>query len=199
MWSPGIIVVFVFTAAISAAATSSVEKQLMEIRAEMKALRSSCQPPPAVVRPNFGSAGMNFTFQKGQGRDTPKNATKPYPDDMTMNGWVNVHQQNGNLFSMMIHVDNAEHDAYEFLCTFTDLEPNVAHCSLTFEEPHVPEGPAWVRAVFDTSSRSGGSGYAIPSRVSVTGTYFYWMGKGDAGVYSFEALNESSKADGNQL
>ena len=38
--------------------------------------------------------------------------------------------------------------AQHFVCTFTRYEPHIATCTLTFEEPARPEGPAWVRLRF---------------------------------------------------
>jgi len=169
-------------ASSSASTLEDLSKQVLLLQKQIETL-SKRQKNAAPCRPDFVES-LNYTFV-GQGRDMAKNSTEIYPDASKMNGFINIHQQDGNLFSMMIHVEDSAQDAYEFVCTVTDLLPNEAHCSLTYEIPHRPEGPAWVRAIFDETGRQEEDG-CIPKRVSIIGTYFFWNGKGDAGVYSLD-------------
>ena len=48
------------------------------------------------------------------------------------------------LFSMWVDSHNVvhAHDTYHFVCTITRDAPLLATCTLTFEEPARPEGPA---------------------------------------------------------
>merc|ERR1711990_162994 len=100
-------------------ASPSLEAQVISLQKQLLELNKARQR--AECRPDFKTE-TNYTFT-GQGRDMPKNATEPYPDAMSMKGWINVHSQHGNLLGMKIHVADAAQDAYEFVCTVTDLHP----------------------------------------------------------------------------
>ena len=63
----------------------------------------------------------------------------------------------------------------------------MATCTLTFEYPLRPEGPAWLQLNFEEVHRSGILPDCTAGRVSMIGTYFYDALTNDAGVYAFYA------------
>ena len=60
----------------------------------------------------------------------------------------------------------------------------MATCTLTFEYPLRPEGPAWLQLNFEDVA---GAPQCVPGRISMIGTYFYDALTNDAGVYAFNA------------
>lgn len=87
------------------------------------------------------------------------------------------------LFSLWINSHHIVHDldVYHFVCTLTRDMPLVAHCSLTFEEPARPQGPAWVQVQLNKAEPP----LCEPQAVTVVGTYLFGEATDDAGVYSY--------------
>ena len=74
------------------------------------------------------------------------------------------------------------------MCTFNPEAPQVATCTLTFEYPLRPEGPAWLQLNFeDVDCADAACTRCRAGRVSMIGTYFYDALTNDAGVYAFRA------------
>lgn len=87
------------------------------------------------------------------------------------------------LFGVKIAVNDPAHDVYHFVCTFTKDVPHTAQCTLTYEEPARPEGPAWLNIRFNKVNMPD----CVPGAATIVGTYFYDALTNAAGVYSFYA------------
>lgn len=96
------------------------------------------------------------------------------------------------LFDAKIHVHNDVGDIYHFLCTYTNDEPHIATCTLTYEEPARLQGPALITIRFRDvtlapSSSSLPAGTCVAGSATIIGNYFYDSQMVAAGVYSFYA------------
>merc|ERR1719401_1282024 len=94
------------------------------------------------------------------------------------------------LFDAKIHVHNEANDIYHFLCTYTEDDPHVATCTLTYEEPARLQGPALItirfRNVVPASHTSNvPRGTCVGQSATIIGNYFYDSEMVAAGVYSF--------------
>mmetsp|Transcript_45688 Transcript_45688/g.75605 ORF Transcript_45688/g.75605 Transcript_45688/m.75605 type:complete len:208 (-) Transcript_45688:291-914(-) len=104
------------------------------------------------------------------------------------NGTFSIYNTNNTattgLFDIQIAVnDPPRNDVYHFVCTLTTDEPHVAFCTLTWEEPSRPEGPAWLNIRFKAMTEPA----CTPTAATIVGTYFYDFATNAAGVYSFYA------------
>ena len=96
------------------------------------------------------------------------------------------------LFDIRIAANVPTHDVWHFVCALVRDEPHHATCTLTFETPTRPEGPAWLSIRFGKVSASSPAGPCRASEASLLGTYFYDALTNDAGVYAFYAKSSSS-------
>lgn len=130
----------------------------------------------------------------GCNRNMIKNTTQSI--ETCQNGTVTMYNtsttsQTG-LFDAHIDVNNAGHDIYHFLCTYTEDEPHTASCTLTYEVPHRAQGPAFITIRFkDVQLASRRSGHpeetCLAGAATITGNYFYDSEMVAAGAYSFYA------------
>jgi len=119
--------------------------------------------------------------------DMQSRAISVYAHEQTMN------QPN----DIAIAADDTSRDVWHFVCALSPDEPHHATCTLTFESPARPEGPAWLSIHFDvvpssspstwSSSASGAAGACETVGANLVGTYFYSAQTNDAGVYNFHA------------
>eukprot|EP00404_Azadinium_spinosum_P000849 CAMPEP_0180415716 /NCGR_PEP_ID=MMETSP1036_2-20121128/70_1 /TAXON_ID=632150 /ORGANISM="Azadinium spinosum, Strain 3D9" /LENGTH=603 /DNA_ID=CAMNT_0022420541 /DNA_START=70 /DNA_END=1882 /DNA_ORIENTATION=- len=136
--------------------------------------------------PSFDTS-LPYDF-RGQNRNMVRNATVSSDSELT--GSITLSEPNGLLFSMRIAINDAPHDVYHFVCTFSQDEPHTATCTLTYEEPARPQGPAWVKATFSglrSTQEDEGAFRCVAERVSVIGSYPYSALTDSAGIYAFQA------------
>ena len=74
-----------------------------------------------------------------------------------------MHDQNGPLFSLRIHMDSGPENFYDFNCAFSQVSPHEGKCSLAYELPLHP-GPAWLSATFEVADNGG---QCLATKVSV--------------------------------
>ena len=83
------------------------------------------------------------------------------------------------------------------MCTFTVDEPHLATCTLTYEEPSRPEGPAWLRMKFiNVYPLYSSSSSCVAANVTVIGTYFYDALTNATGVYAFYGVAPEAEGRG---
>ena len=78
-------------------------------------------------------------------------------------------------------------DSWHFICVLTPDAPHDATCTLTYETPLRPEGPAWLKIRFRVAPSHANRSLCVASGATLVGTYFYDALTNDAGVYAFQA------------
>lgn len=156
--------------------------QIAALQREVAALRQLNTQPCDGVRPLLTTP---FAYS-GCNRNVHRNSTVSV--ETCQNGTLTAYNQSvaSGLFDISIQADIATHDQWHFVCSFNPEAAHVATCTLTFEFPLRPEGPAWLQLFFENVT--GSSPHCTPGRVSILGTYFYDALTNDAGVYRFDAV-----------
>jgi len=142
--------------------------------------KAESQHPCTLKVPFLGSGQYNVS---GLNRLTLRNQTNSLPD-VFLKANVTASAQNGLLVSLRVAVNDG--NAYHFVCTFTHDQPHVATCSLTYEEPARPEGPAWLQVSFSQFEHSASSDQCIARHISTIGAFPYSHETSAAGVYAFD-------------
>ena len=150
--------------------------RIVELEARLAALegRAPCaNNMPLMMAMSYSGCNRNTVRDTRRSVETCQNGTvTPF----------NVSAESG-LFD--IEIANGE-DAWTFVCGFARERPHEATCTLTFETPARPEGPAWLLLRF-TRVVATANGACVGAAASITGTYFYDGLTNDAGVYVFHA------------
>jgi len=163
---------------------ASLASQIATLQHELARLSRS--EPCASVRPLLSTP----FFYSGCNRNVKRNFTVSV--ETCQNGTLTAYNQSAasGLFDIAIAANVPTHDAWHFVCTFNPEQPHVATCTLTYEVPLRPEGPAWLQISFDNVTRavpSDPSSACTAGSISMIGTYFYDALTNDAGVYAFKA------------
>lgn len=146
------------------------------------------QHPCALRVPFLGSGQYNVS---GLNRLTLRNQTNSLPD-VFLKANVTASAQNGLLVSLRVAANDG--NAYHFVCTFSRDQPHVATCSLTYEEPARPEGPAWLQVSFSQFEYSLNSDQCIARHISTIGAFPYSHETSAAGVYAFDGYLKAEEA-----
>lgn len=156
--------------------------QIVALQREVALLRQLNTQPCDGVRPLLT---MPFAYS-GCNRNVHRNSTVSV--ETCQNGTLTAYNQSAasGLFDISIQANIVTHDQWHFVCSFNPEAPHVATCTLTFEFPLRPEGPAWLQLFFENVT--GTPPHCTPGRVSILGTYFYDALTNDAGVYRFDAV-----------
>lgn len=159
----------------------SLERRLAQLEAAVEANRrhEMCEASYPTLED-----GYQFHYE-GCNRNTHRNSTASA--ETCQNGIVSVYNTSTlgatGLFDIAIAANVPTRDVWHFLCTLTRDAPHTAICSLTFETPERPEGPAWMQLLW----REFEATTCVPAAATIVGAYFYDALTNDAGVYSFYA------------
>ena len=138
----------------SVAADTYVTTELAALASRIAALEAAAPAPCDSSMPHF-AVGARYSYN-GLDRNVHRNATQSVQTHQ--NGTVFIYNaslpQGGStqLFDVAIAANDPHHDVWHFSCALTAGEPHLAFCTLTFEKPLRPEGPAWVRIRFSQLS-----------------------------------------------
>ena len=141
-------------AVLSAAGCGGLQEQLAALASRITRLERGKAGPCDSSRPYLSDTRYSYY---GVDRNVPRNSTRSI--ETHQNGTVtlyNVSQPEGasaHLFDAAIAAADPQHDEWHFVCTLTASDPHLAYCTLTFETPPRPEGPAWVRIRFRQLAR----------------------------------------------
>ena len=150
-------------------------REVAVLRRELARLADPCTS----VRPVLSTTPF---FYSGCNRNVHRNSTVSV--ETCQNGTLTVYNASeSGLFDVAIAANIPTHDVWHFVCTFNPEAAHAATCTLTYETPLRPEGPAWLQLNFDDVSGSP----CRAGRISMIGTYFYDALTNDAGVYAFHA------------
>ena len=166
------------TPAEPAPAIAALEARIAALEAALLA-RGLPDEDPCETRLVDPSHALEWTYS-GCNRNVHRNTTQSV--ETCQNGTVTFYNVSANLFDIKI---SHPPDAWHFVCGMAADRPKVATCTLTYEEPARPEGPAWVEIRFDEVNFDGRA--CVPSTATIIGTYFYDFLTSDAGVYVFSA------------
>ena len=151
------------------------------LEARIAALEARLAPPDPCDSQLLDLSGALAWTYSGCNRNVHRNTTQSV--ETCQNGTVAVYNVSKHLFDIKI---SHPPDAWHFVCGTAVDRPKVATCTLTYEEPARPEGPAWVEIRFDDVNFDGEK--CAPSKATIVGTYFYDYLTSDAGVYIFDAV-----------
>ena len=166
------------------------QQELRQLRARVQVLEERAAAARAAAACASGPAfptlvdGARFEYS-GCTRNVVRYANTS--TEMCQQGAVMVYDtastNETGLFSMWVDSHNVvhAHDTYHFVCTITRDAPLLATCTLTFEEPARPEGPALVQLRFNEAEPP----LCEPQAVTVVGSYFFGGATNDSGTYSF--------------
>ena len=188
----------VFAAYLSVIAIADTLSTNGDVLAELRALRSEVTSLRRVVDaiPATNPCDTEMPFLSGESataqfsgcnRNILRNTTEMV--EVCEAGQITYYNQNSSSggFDMKIAIHQTPADAYHFVCYLSRFSPHVATCTLTFEEPARPEGPAWVQVTFDRVFANPKTGRCESAHATVIGTYFYEYSTSAAGVYVFYA------------
>ena len=146
----------------------------------------------AACTASYPSLHESDSFEySGCNRNVHRNSTRSV--ETCQNGTLTIYNvsttSTTGLFDVRIAANVPTHDAWDFVCVLTRDQPHRATCTLTFETPKRPEGPAWVALTFRKVARCGAphADACCAAQATIVGTYFYDALTNDAGVYAFYA------------
>lgn len=160
----------------AAAARARLERETVAARA-----RVACKDSFPMLRE------QDQFLYSGCNRNVPRNTTGSI--ETCQNGTVTVYNTSSTpktgLFDVSIAANVPTHDVWNFVCALARGTPHEAVCTLTFEEPLRPEGPAWLSVRFRSVARDPKLSSCRAAEATFVGSYPYDALTHDAGVYVF--------------